>query len=146
MVHENILYGVIIFQSILVIIQRLQIKKLKRKSVSCPVLFSVSFLRKGANMGLVFSVKSAAPVDKDVVERRLVVKVNDAVLPVKVFGGETVDFGELSFEDNDEVVLTLVDVDDAGNGSDPAVLEFTAKDTVPPSTPEGFSVALTREE
>jgi hypothetical protein len=146
MVHENVLYGIIIFQSILVILQRLQIKKLKRKSVSCPVLFHVSFLRKGSNMGLVFSVKCAAPVDKDVVERRLSVKVNDAVLPVKVFDSQAVDLGELSFADNDEVVLTLVDVDDAGNVSEPATLQFTAKDNVPPSAPGGFSVALVREE
>ena len=73
-------------------------------------------------------------------------RVNEVVLPDKVFDGQSVDFGELSFADNDEVVLTLVDVDDAGNVSKPATLQFTAKDNVPPSAPGGFSVALVREE
>ena len=144
MVHENVLYGIIVFQSILIIFQRLQIKKLKRKDVSSPVLFSVSFLRKGSNMALVYSVKCAAPVHADVVERRLSVKVNDTVLPVKVFDSQAVDFGELSFEHNDKVVLSLVDVDDAGSVSEPAILQFVAN--APPSVPSGLSVALVREE
>jgi hypothetical protein len=146
MIHENVLYGIIICQIILIIIKRIQIKKLQNRRVSSPVGLSVFFLKKGSDMGLVYSVKCAAPVDADVVERRLAVKVNDAVLPVKVYDGQAVDLGELSFGDNDEVTLTLTDVDDAGNVSEPAVLQFTAKDTVPPSTPGGFSVALVREE
>lgn len=97
-------------------------------------------------MSLIYKITAAAPVDADVMERRLSVKVNDTNRDTLLFSSSTTDFGELKVEQSDNVVLTLVDVDDVGNLSNPAILEFTAKDTLPPSEPGSFSISLIREE
>lgn len=95
-------------------------------------------------MSLVYEVSCAAPVDHDVVERRLTVRVNGEVVSTDVYASSATSLGERSFVEGDNVVLTLVDVDDAGNYSEPAMVEFVAADTLPPSTP-GLSVLLVRE-
>lgn len=96
-------------------------------------------------MGLVYGVSCAEVVDVDVVERRLTVEVNGEVKKINSYVSSTTDFGEFVFNQDDSVVFTLVDVDDAGNVSDPAVLSFVASDTLPPVAPGGFSVNLLRE-
>ena len=95
---------------------------------------------------LVYNVTAGAVVDKDVAERRLSVTVNGEVRETKPFAPDTTSFGELAFADNDNVVLSLVDVDDAGNVSKPAVVEFVALDTVAPAAPGEFGVSFVREE
>jgi len=97
---------------------------------------------------LVYKVSVGAPVDADVVERQLVVAVNGAASPdeFKVFPAATTDLGEIRVKQGDSVLLTLVDVDDAGNRSEPAVLEFVATDTLPPAKPGEFGVTLAAEE
>lgn len=140
--EKNLLYLIIILQSILIVWQRYNTID---NSVSQPVFFTVKLDRKGDNMALVYGLTCGKPVDSDVVERRLAVQVNGTVVDNKVFAGDVVDFGELSFTQDDSIVLTLVDVDDAGNVSKPSLLEFVATDTLPPATPGGFSVSLVRE-
>lgn len=112
-----------------------------------PAAFSATFLKKdNIFMALVYNVTAGPVVDSDVVERRLSVSVNGEVRSNAPYAPETTTFGELSFSDNDSVVLTLVDVDDAGNVSSPATLEFVALDTVAPSQPGELGVAFMREE
>lgn len=97
---------------------------------------------------LVYKVSVGPVVDKDVVERQLVVAVN-GVTPVdefKVFPANSTDLGEIRVKQDDKVLLTLVDVDDAGNRSAPAVFEFVATDTLPPAQPGSFGVTLVAEE
>jgi hypothetical protein len=97
-------------------------------------------------MALVYSVTGAPAVDPDVVARRITVTVDGTareVLPD--FPAEATSFGEVAVPQDSQVVLTLVDVDDAGNVSEPAVLEFTATDTIPPAKPGEFGVSLVRE-
>jgi len=103
-------------------------------------------LFKGDNMGLVYGFSCEAPVDGDVSERRLSVSVNDKEPVVSVFDASATNLGEFTFTHGDTVVLSLVDVDDVGNVSEPAVVEFVAADTIPPSVPGGFTVSLLREE
>lgn len=114
-----------------------------------PIAFHVKLVRKERDnfMALVYSVTSGPVVDQDVSERRLSITVNgETVEQARVFPSDTTSFGELSFAQGDNVVLTLVDVDDVGNVSQPAVLEFVASDTIPPSQPGEFGVSLVREE
>ena len=114
-----------------------------------PNAFRVKYVRtdkRGHVMALVYNVTAGAAVDADVVERKLSVVVNGEDRGNTSFPAETTSFGELSFGDNDNVVLTLVDVDDAGNVSSPAVAEFVATDTIPPAQPGEFGVTLVREE
>lgn len=112
-----------------------------------PVAFKCMLVRKeeGANMSLVYNVTAGPVVDRDVSERRLNVTVNGETT-ISTFTSEVTSFGEFSFPDNANVVLTLVDVDDAGNVSSPAVVEFVAMDTIPPAKPGEFGVTLVREE
>lgn len=96
-------------------------------------------------MPLVYEITCAAPVDLDVAERRLIVTVNGETVSTDVYQGDSLNLGEKSFNQGDNVVLSLVDVDDVGNVSTPATVEFVAADTLPPSTPT-FNVVLVREE
>jgi hypothetical protein len=101
---------------------------------------------KGDTKMLVYNVTSGPVVDNDVMERRLAVSVNGETVKTSTHPSDTTSFGELSFSDNDNVVLTLVDVDDAGNVSPPATFEFLALDTIAPAKPGEFGVTLVREE
>ena len=114
--------------------------------VDKPVSFFYTFQRKDAKMALVYSASVAPTKDFDVVKRVLTVKVNGEVTRVSVYDATAVDLGELSFSQGDNVELALVDYDDADNTSEPAVLSFVATDTLPPQVPDGFVVALVREE
>lgn len=95
---------------------------------------------------LLYSVTAAPPVDADVVTRTLTITVNGEVVATKDYPADTTTFDEVSAEQGAAVVLTLVDTDDAGNPSQPAVSEFTATDTIPPAAPGSFGVTLVREE
>ena len=125
-----------------------QMQKVGMRTIH-PNAFRVKYVRtdkRGLNMALVYNVTAGAVVDADVVERKLSVVVNGEDRGSTSFPGETTSFGELSFGDSENVVLTLVDMDDAGNSSSPAVAEFVATDTLPPAQPGEFGVTLVREE
>jgi len=101
---------------------------------------------KGDKMALVYEITCGAPTDADVVERRLSVTVNNTLVTVDVHSGDTVKFGEKTFDQGDHVLLSLVDVDDVGNVSEPSIVEFVASDTLPPAPPSIISPILIREE
>lgn len=94
---------------------------------------------------LVYEVEVAAPTDADVATRRLSIKVNGRDGGTIDTPGNTVKFGGLKFDEGDQVELHLVDIDDAGNQSPPAVCKFKAHDTIAPGIPAGFSVTLSGE-
>jgi hypothetical protein len=126
-------------------------KNLKRKyeRVIRPLYLRYKFIRKtkkGRKMALVYEVSCAAPVSDDVVSRVLTVSVNGQEVSVANYIPSATNLGELVFEQDDNVVLSLVDVDDAGNKSEATVLEFVALDTVAPESPTGLGVKLVREE
>jgi hypothetical protein len=116
-----------------------------KKIVNVPVNFTVSLIDKRGKDMLVYRLEVGPTVDHDVVERRLTVEVNGELVNEKVFSSLDVDLGELVFAQGDEVNLALVDVDDAGNVSEPAFIRFTAADTIPPAKPGSFSAVLARE-
>lgn len=97
-------------------------------------------------MALVYSVTAGPAVDADVASRRLIVTVNGEVTSTTEHPKDATTFGEITAPQDASVVVTLVDIDDAGNESQPAFIEFTAKDTIPPSQPGSLGVTLVREE
>jgi hypothetical protein len=147
--NESILLYLIILCQIILIARQMYLLGEFKKNVRRPLMFRSKYLFskrvKGEDMALVYSLSCEAPVDGDVVERRLTVAVNGETVSTDPYAPDTVDFGEFTFAQDDNVVVSLVDVDDVGNVSDPAVLEFVATDTLPPVVPGGFSVALVRE-
>lgn len=110
-----------------------------------PHRFRVSLRRQESNM-LVYGVSAAAPVDSDVVERRLTVDVEDSEPVTTTFGGDVTELGEVKVERDAVVTLSLVDVDGSGNVSEPATFSFVATDTIPPARPGEFGVTLLRQE
>jgi hypothetical protein len=82
----------------------------------------------------------------DVVERRLTVIVGSddpiSITPA-VTDTESQEFGG---EDNEPVHAELIDVDDAGNQSQPSVLDAVLADTLPPPQPGAMGIVLKREE
>jgi len=94
---------------------------------------------------LTYAVSAAPVVDGDVVSRELSVVINGVEQPVASFPGYAVDLGVLEAPQNAEVVLRLVDVDDAGNRSEPAEMMFVAVDTLPPAAPGALGVSLVSE-
>ena len=108
----------------------------------------VAFYQTGRNYMadlLTYVVTVAPPVDHDVTQRELVVSVDGEVTTTSVWPGSAVDLGAVTVPQGGSVVLTVVDIDDAGNRSAPAVVEFVAADTLPPSMPGGVSVTLVKE-
>jgi hypothetical protein len=95
---------------------------------------------------LIYSVTASAPSAADVVERRLTVEVSGQEAVSTTHPGEETNLGEIAVPQDSTARLSLVDVDDAGNVSEPAVFEFTAVDTIPPAAPGQFGVTLVREE
>lgn len=94
---------------------------------------------------LTYTISAGPVVDGDVVSRVLTVVVGGEEPSERSFPGSSVDFGLLTVPQDATVVLTLVDVDDAGNKSVPAVVEFVAVDTLPPAQPGGLGVTLVGE-
>lgn len=95
---------------------------------------------------LTYRVSVNAPVDGDVVSRELTVTVNGVESTVVTTAGNATDLGSVDVPQDALVVLSLVDVDDAGNKSPPATVEFTAVDTLAPAQPGGFNVTLVSEK
>ena len=83
---------------------------------------------------------SGAP---DVVASELTWTVNGGPPTSELF----TDSLEIGVQAGDVVVLTQVDIDDAGNRSEPSpAFEFTAADTLAPPAPGAPGVILVREE
>lgn len=94
---------------------------------------------------LTYSISVAAPVDADVVSRELVVTVDGVSRDSVEFSGTSTDLGSVDVPEGASVQLSLVDVDDAGNESVPAVVDFVAADTLAPGQPGAFTVSLVAE-
>jgi len=93
---------------------------------------------------LTYAVVAAPAADADVVARLLTASVNGESSE-KTYEGSVTKFDDLTVTQGDNVLLSLVDVDDAGNRSAAAVLEFVATDTIPPQQPGGLGVTLVSE-
>lgn len=115
------------------------------KTVVVPVGLSAILLRSSNMDVLTYKVSVGPTVDHDVVSRELSCVI-DAGEPVfSSFPGSTTDLGLVSAPQGASVILALVDIDDAGNRSDAATLEFVAVDTLPPAAPGSFGVTLVGE-
>ena len=122
-----------------------QVRRLAFKMGGPPHAFHVSLIALESGM-LVYSVTAGPAVDADVSSRRLSVMVNGEVSSTVDHPASATSFGEISAPQDATVVVTLVDVDDAGNESPPSFYEFVAKDTIAPAQPGSLGVTLVREE
>lgn len=116
----------------------------KKKIVSVPVLFNVKLLSERINM-LIYGLSVGPAVDADVVKRVLTIEIDSELVETREFEASATDLGEVGVTEGANVNLALVDVDDAGNASEPAFVRFVAVDTIPPSAPGAFGATLIRE-
>lgn len=94
---------------------------------------------------LVYSVTLPTPRASDVATRRLSVNIDGTTTDRDL--GIDDPAPEVSAEAGQVVVLTLIDIDEAGNASLPSEpLSFTAADTIAPAQPGALGVELIREE
>jgi hypothetical protein len=136
----HILWTVIAVFSVIILFLTLRRNK---KVVGVPFNFKYRLLEK-LDM-LVYGLSVGPVVDSDVVKRVLTLEVNDQLVETREFGPDATDLGEVGVAEGSYVNLALVDVDDAGNVSEPAFLRFVSADTLPPVAPGGFGAVLVRE-
>ena len=82
---------------------------------------------------------------KDVVARELTVSV-DGVETVESLNGDSLESQVYSGLDNAAVAGRLVDIDDAGNRSDPSEFTFVLVDTIAPPAPGQVGLKVTAED
>lgn len=126
----------LIADSLTNIIKLLQLKK--------PGLVFISF-RQGEDGMLKFVLVLPAPGAPDVVVREVKFSVGDQAFDLTL-AGDLLETPEMSGNDNDQVVGTLVDVDDAGNKSEAREFTFTLVDTLAPPQPGELGFKITGEE
>lgn len=133
--------------SILVFVLAFLVLQSMEKKPAAPVLLGVVQLRSDESMAdvLSYTVTAALPVDADVVSRMLTITVNGEDMGTVDVPVDATELSVFSAPQDADVTLTLVDVDDAGNKSAPAVYSFVATDTIAPAQPGGLGVTLTGE-
>lgn len=116
-----------------------------RRTLLVPICFRVSLRKKNMPDILTYTVTAGPTTDADVVTRTVTVSINGETSDSRDYPADTLTFAPLVVSEGDNVVMTLVDTDNAGNPSAPAVVEFVAADTLPPAQPGGFGVTLVSE-
>ncbi len=116
-----------------------------RRTLLVPICFHVSLRKKTMADILTYTVTAGPATDSDVVSRTVTVSINGEAPDIQKYPADTLTFSPLVVSEGDNVVMTLVDIDNAGNPSAPAVVEFVAADTLPPSQPGGFGLTLVHE-
>lgn len=94
---------------------------------------------------ITYRVSAGAPVSGDVVSRLVTVVVDEVTQGTTAYSGSAVDFGNITVPQDASVTVLLVDVDDAGNKSEPASVSFVAADTIPPAQPGFLGVTVVGE-
>lgn len=118
----------------------------RRSEPDAPVSLSVEELRSNDMAdSITYRVSAGAPVSGDVVSRLVTVVVDGVEQTATAYDGQSVDLGNITVPQDSSVVVTLVDVDDAGNKSEPASITFVAADTIPPAQPGFLGVTLVGE-
>lgn len=94
---------------------------------------------------LTYEIVVAAPTDRDVVAREVIVGVDGQYNEPVLHPGTAVNLGQITVPQNSAVLVSVTDVDDAGNRSEPATLAFNAVDVARPALPGGLSVVFVGE-
>lgn len=97
-------------------------------------------------MDLLSFVLSVPAAEGDVVSRKLALTMPDGtVVSSEVPGKDAADSETFEVPQDSVVKVSCVNVDDAGNESEPRVQEFTIADTIPPAQPGEIGVRVTGE-
>lgn len=119
------------------------IKKILR--IRKPGLVFLKVVREEDEM-LFFNLALPAAGAADVVSRQVVVTIGTGSPQTLSLAATDLVTPELSGNDNDTVVGTLVDTDDAGNASPAREFSFVLTDTIAPAQPGEVGLNVLREE
>lgn len=108
---------------------------LKLISLSEPIMSVISF-----------KVILPQPVDSDVVTRSLSVQIDDNIPEITEVSPDTAEVDGFEGLQDAKVKLSLVDVDDAGNPSQPSTLDVVLLDTFAPPQPGLLGIVATGEQ
>lgn len=97
------------------------------------------------DMAITFKVVLPPVSAPDVVARELSVKIGDAEPIVTELAADAINVDELQGPQDAEVEVSLVDIDDAGNRSEPSVATAVLADTFAPPKPGELGIELTGE-
>jgi hypothetical protein len=104
-----------------------------------------SFYKEHIKM-LKFKLVLPSPGASDVVSRKITVKIGEQDVLDAELAGDALETAEMSGVDNDPVVGSLVDVDDAGNMSPAREFSFVLIDSIAPPQPGELGIVVTGEE
>ncbi len=124
------------------------LKKVYKKTFGLPRpgLFSITVTKEEGSM-LLFDVGLPAVAESsDVVGGTVVVTVDGVAGEPVTFTREQTSLSGFKGNDNSAVSVSLTHTDDAGNVSDPRVVEATLADTIKPPVPGEFAINVTGEE
>jgi len=114
-------------------------------SLAKPGIMKLAQTRQGDGKMLFFTLTIPPPGAADVVKRELTVKIGDAEPTVVELATDVVVSEEMSGNQDDVVLASLVDTDDAGNVSPAREQSWTLTDTIPPPEPGELGLTVTRE-
>lgn len=109
-----------------------------------PGLVFLKVVAKDGKM-LNFVLTLPVPGASDVVARELFVSVAGGEPQVQTLDGAALESSELSGEQDNTVIGTLVDIDDAGNRSDARDFSFVLVDNLAPPQPGELGIRVTSE-
>jgi hypothetical protein len=92
-----------------------------------------------------FSVNLPAKAAPDVVSRELTVVIGDGEPDVRALAGDVLVVEGLEGDQDATVELSLVDIDDGGNRSEPSTASGVLVDTVAPPTPGALAIEVIGE-
>lgn len=110
-----------------------------------PGIVFVRMVSEGENGMLKFIIVLPTPGASDVVSRELNFKIGSGDPQTITLGGAALGTDELEGQDNDLIEGALVDIDDAGNRSEPRLFELILVDTIAPPQPGDVGLLVTAE-
>lgn len=125
----------------------LHLRRLLRNWLILPITPGPIYLIWEKPMASVFRVKAMLPpvVDPDVDRRELTSKIGDQDSKIENLALDTA-FVEFVVPQDSTLELSLVDIDDAGNRSEPSVRSYKAIDNIPPMQPGMVNIEVMGEE
>lgn len=128
-------------KSIIKSINRLEIVVHSQRLKPGPI--SIKQTGESGNM-LTFKVTLPPPAASDVVQRELTVKSSSGTT-VTTYSADVLEVGDLTGEQDTIAIVSLVDIDDAGNRSEKSVSSVTLVDDIPPPAPGQITFQVTGE-
>lgn len=141
-----LLIPLVLIDCVLLYVASLVLRSLIKTRRRKPGRVYLRVLREGANGMLTFILNLPEKSAADVVSRELSVSVAGAEAEVMSVAADATSSQEFTAEQGATVSGSLVDIDDAGNRSQPREFSFVLADTIAPPQPGDVGLEVTAEK